>query len=100
LYEGTPASDVCAPPRCFPDPRASGCGIDGAQCGKDCDGLNECKTDAACSAGQTCSDGRCQCKPSCEGKLCGAADGCGGRCRSTCAEREQCLTDADCNVGL
>jgi hypothetical protein len=49
-----------------------------------------------CSADQQCVNGACvtRCKPACDGKACGANDGCGGTCQTgSCG---QCLT---CQAG-
>lgn len=45
-----------------------------------------------CSAnGSVCSGGRCtECKPKCDGKKCGDADGCGGVCSAECPTGEFC----------
>lgn len=50
-----------------------------------------------CPAGQTCVNGACVagCQPTCDGKACGANDGCGGTCQTgTCPDCQTCDTGA------
>ena len=73
-----PFANVCVPPDCVTDPVAGGCGTVASRCGQ------------------------CPCTKTCDTKSCGddPADGCGGRCREFCDDREPgCTADADCPAG-
>ena len=51
----------------------------------------------SCPAGQQCVNGACvaTCKPACDGKACGAADGCGGACQvGACPDCQVCTKGA------
>jgi hypothetical protein len=60
-------------------------------------GKCKAKADGTPCAGGVCEDGRCDtdCTPDCQGKACGANDGCGGTCRSGI-----CPGDTTCVDGL
>jgi RHS repeat-associated protein len=75
---GLSFANVCVPPVCVSDPVAGGCGTFGSLCGQ------------------------CPCTRTCDTKACGddPEDGCGGRCREFCDDREPgCTADADCPAG-
>jgi|GEM_PF-6568139 len=70
----------------------------------DADTCLEWSPESACTAGDTCQLGGCDCLPSCAGKACGD-DGCGGSCGG-CANGKTCTagqcvcagtTDNDCD---
>lgn len=46
-----------------------------------------------CATGQRCQGGNCVCAPTCEGKACGANDGCGRACTTgSCPANHRCTT--------
>lgn len=69
--------------------------------GKECGEVNGCQC-GECAATDYCTEENlCQCKPVCDGKLCGP-DGCGGECgqctgATICTAAGLCF-DPDCNV--
>ena len=68
----------CVDKKCLPetDPCAKAC--EGRECGDS--GREGCFCGACYSPKVCSSDGQCICVPSCLGEVCGAADGCGGKC--------------------
>ena len=60
----------------------------------------------SCPDGQQCAQGKCDCEPDCQGKVCGP-DGCGGNCGTGCPEGTNCASgkcvncveDAQCDDG-
>lgn len=69
----------CIEGRCRPGSDWFACGTGGQPC-------------AECGLWDTCQAGVCSCTPACEGKRCGEADGCGGRCEGPCADGEYCCS--------
>jgi len=71
-------------------PYDDGCGKE-LWCEQDCDynrdGKNDCNSKRdGCFVGEICRNGRCECVPDCEDKVCGD-DGCGGSC-GNCYDEE------------
>jgi RHS repeat-associated protein len=62
-----------------------------------CDAGGSCDDTGECSDDRVCSSGVCSC--GCDGKPCGASDGCGGTC--TCSQGKKGCSDNDgCGSGL
>jgi RHS repeat-associated protein len=62
-----------------------------------CDAGGNCDDTGECSDDRVCSSGVCTC--GCDGKPCGASDGCGGTC--TCTQgKKGCSDDDGCGSGL
>jgi RHS repeat-associated protein len=78
LFYGLRAMSVCWPSICATSARSEHCGSYNAPCGQ------------------------CACAASCQGKSCGGdmSNGCGGQCRSICADRQPgCTADSHCASG-